>query len=598
MLGVGISACTDMLDTGSDRYLMTEDNTLGSPNDAMYSVLGVLHQMRALGERYVLLGELRGDLVECTANAETDLLNIANFDVKAGDGNALATTRPYYEVINNCNYYLARADTNIVVQGNRVLLQEYAAMLTFRTWTYLQLALNFKEVTYITEPILTVADAGKEYPKYDMTKKGEIQKFAKRLIDDLQPYASVPTPDYGTIGSKQSSVLFIPAPLLLADLSLWAAESQEEYKNAAMRYYTYLTTRSNNVLGVDPAIAGGNGFMVWGDDIRESISMVIRGGGSSSYMGMYDTWPAEEMLTQMVFSMDYDGLKLISYSWPADGNYPFEYKIAPSRSGMDLFEKEPYYFYKENDDGSKTEARVPGGDIRGATYRPSMGMTMLGSYGTMQISNTDAVPVIWKYSGGDGFNTTNAPIALFRAQITWLHYAEALNHAGYPSLAFAVLKYGLNDVSLKDPDKVDPAETTPAPPPFADFRDTRFDYPTAVPLWAVVGNGIHKRGAGYAAQDPLYTISQEALDFNWGEQRYPGFPTQLATRQDTTDFVDAMIFKELTLESAFEGNRFSDLLRFADRRADPTFLAKWVGRKNPALEGKLQQRENWFLPVQ
>jgi hypothetical protein len=78
---------------------------------------------------------------------------------------------------------------------------------------------------------------------------------------------------------------------------------------------------------------------------------------------------------------------------------------------------------------------------------------------------------------------------------------------------------------------------------------------------------------------------------------YYGFPAQLATKQDSIRFVDAMICKELGLETAFEGNRFHDLMRFSIRKNDNDFLAKWVGRKNSALTVRLTDRNNWFLPV-
>ena len=48
-----------MMETDSTTVGFEEDNRLDSPNDSLYSVLGILSQVQRLGDRYVLLGELR-----------------------------------------------------------------------------------------------------------------------------------------------------------------------------------------------------------------------------------------------------------------------------------------------------------------------------------------------------------------------------------------------------------------------------------------------------------------------------------------------------------------------------------------------------------
>jgi hypothetical protein len=81
---------------------------------------------------------------------------------------------------------------------------------------------------------------------------------------------------------------------------------------------------------------------------------------------------------------------------------------------------------------------------------------------------------------------------------------------------------------------------------------------------------------------------------------YYGFPSELETLTDSIMFVNAMICKELGLETAFEGNRFHDLMRLSkahERLTEKTdFLAKWVARRNPVLESKLTNKESWYLP--
>jgi len=63
--------------------------------------------------------------------------------------------------------------------------------------------------------------------------------------------------------------------------------------------------------------------------------------------------------------------------------------------------------------------------------------------------------------------------------------------------------------------------------------------------------------------------------------------------------VEDKIQEELALETAFEGNRFQDLMRFAIRRNDNAYLADKVAAKHTAdkqaIRNKLMNSENWYL---
>ena len=119
-------ACTDMMETDSTTVVFEDGNRLDSPNDSLYSALGILSQVQRLGDRYVLLGELRGDLMTATTDADVDIQEVSNFSVSAD--NEYASFRDYYNVINNCNYALTRMDTSIVFYEDRVMVPEYVAM--------------------------------------------------------------------------------------------------------------------------------------------------------------------------------------------------------------------------------------------------------------------------------------------------------------------------------------------------------------------------------------------------------------------------------------------------------------------------------------
>ena len=220
------TSCEDMLDTTSDGYVFDKDHKLDSANDSLYSAIGILTQMQKLGERYAVLGEIRGDLVCVPATAPVDYQDISSFNTLSSES-GLLSRRDYYSVINNCNVALSRMDASITEHGTQVMLPEYAAIMAMRSWTMLQVALTYGSVSYYTSPLLDVESAEREIP--DMP----LDQLVTRLIADLETYASVETPDYGTINGFASKNFFIRPAILLADLYLYNGN----YNQAAAMYY-------------------------------------------------------------------------------------------------------------------------------------------------------------------------------------------------------------------------------------------------------------------------------------------------------------------------------------------------------------------------
>jgi hypothetical protein len=90
-----------------------------------------------------------------------------------------------------------------------------------------------------------------------------------------------------------------------------------------------------------------------------------------------------------------------------------------------------------------------------------------------------------------------------------------------------------------------------------------------------------------------YTLKPEAIADYLGVSE--------VTFQDTITYVEERILNELALEAPFEGNRFGDLIRFAERRGDDNLLIERVanrsGKENLEIKAKLQDKANWYLPL-
>lgn len=546
-----LASCSDMLDTDSEMVEFQEDNRLCSPTDSVYSVMGIIHKLQVIADRSLLLGELRADLVEPTAHANADLKAIARFDV--GTDNAYNRISDYYAVINNCNYYLCTVDTALERRGRRVFEAEYAAVKAFRAWTYLELAKIYGSVPLVVEPVLTEKQAEAAMQK----TPADMAQICNFFISDLTPYVDTRLPNYGSINGYTSRQLFIPVRALLGELCLWAGRYQE----ACAFYHDYLTLYSNPV-------TTGTAHAYWQPDNRLFEHAID--GYSSSVSG------TGEMLWAIPMEdSEYNGVKSRIgeiYNSIIDNDYYAQ--LTPSEGLHNLSKAQNYCMVIRITDQLSDTIYAPKTNLR--EERQEGDLRLYAAY-NHRVVNRDQnsryssdVQTIGKLA--------TSRVTPFRANIIYLHYAEALNRAGYPQSAMAVLKYGLTSENIQK--YIDETEREAAGT-LLDFDINTFTQNNT--------QGVHARGCGAADADTLYVLPQPAQ--------------ALASRADTVAWqqplVEDMIVNELALETAFEGKRFYDLMRVALRRGDPAYLADPVsrryGQRDESLFTLLSDKANWYL---
>ena len=547
-----LPSCSDMLETESEYVEFEKDNTLNHPTDSVYSVLGIIGKMQIIADRTVLFGEVRGDLVTPTEAASADLKRLANFEF--AEDNKYNAISDYYAVINNCNYYLAHVDTALQRRGRNLFRAEYAAVKSFRAWTYLQLAMAYGQVPLVTDPVMTEKEAREAMN----LKRSGITEICQYFINDLTPYAEVELPRFGDINNFDSQQFFIPMKALLGDLCLWAGMYQE----AAKWYHDYLTDKRN------PIQINYSNRIVW-PSATEFVSPVNGYSTTSNTQEVLSFIPMEERVFDGVVS----DLSNIYNSTQENNNY---FQITPSQAMYDISAAQTYCL--ENKTATTTDT----------IYVPKTGLYKEIMAGDLRFySNYNIVSV----SGQDKFSEygpdnqtfrkiTARYIPTYRRTMVYLRYAEALNRAGYPQSAFTILKHGICQENIVN--YVDSLERTAADELIA-FDANVFTKETSI--------GIHSFGSGDSQDNAYYTL--------------PMPPTQLATRQDTINYqiplVEDYIINEMALEGSFEGYRFNDLMRVALRRNDPAYLADPIslrrGTKNEALRALLMETKNWYLPL-
>lgn len=549
---LAMASCSDMLDTDSKLVEFEEDNHLNHPEDSVYSVMGIVHRMQVIAVRNVVLGEVRADLVQPTTKATNDLKNVANFQVD--ESNSYNKISDYYAVINNCNFFLARVDTSLTKRGRKVFASEYAAVKAFRAWTYLQAVKVYGKLPLVTEPVLTEQQAEKALAQQQVG----ITDICNYFIDDIKPYVDTDLPNYGQVGDFSSSKFFVPVRALLGDLCLWAGR----YEEAATYYHEYLTKLNHTITTNTYNVS----WLVGSKDFEN-----FQNGYTSAFSAS-----SQEVLSYIPMeTSDFDGVRnmLPDLYNSLEQNYDY-FQLTPSQGLINLSAAQIYCMKRRVSDLQTDTVYAP---REGLYDNLAVGdLRLLAAYSNKKV-NRSAESKYSDHRQTIGKVISNC-IPTYRVGMVYLRFAEALNRAGYPQSAFAILKYGLTHDNIVE--HVDSVEREKAGH-LLDFDVNVFT--------ANNTEGIHDRGCGNSDINEYYTL--------------PEPDKALATREDTVNWqiphVEDLIINEMALEGSYEGYRFYDLMRVALRRGDPSYLAAPIasrgGSRNDALYNLLMDSNNWYL---
>ncbi|MCF0183229.1 MAG: hypothetical protein HUK01_02705 [Bacteroidaceae bacterium] len=485
--GFSFSSCEDMLDVQSDRHAYE------TAQDTLYAYWGILKQLQNVGERYVLLGELRGDMVMSNGydgEVSDSLRGIAEFTNLTDGSNRYLAARDYYAIINSCNAYIAAADTNRVVYGNvknsKYMMREYAQVEAIRAWTYLQLVQLYGTVPFYLQPLTSTASIDEfiTNPNHETVDRFSLpEKIYQRLggLMDRMDSGELTYPQYDMYSEMvHSSYCFFPLHLVMGDIYLNA----NEYDSAARHYFAFLSVTNEGASSAAPKNADDNcakvskghmsnrdfNYNVTGYDCfnlgdagkrsaeKEAITVipcttnklwgtVMRGVNEAfgftsevSFSGSSaDTAAtASVVLTPITEKRQFiasRAFERLCKSYPA-----ISFDDSPeSSSGMREDDPRRYSFVKNASD----ELAEPdsAGDGRYGWY----GKVPAQTDGTKTTSDSCFImkqnAKVKKGEANFAFSTTYPVI--YRRSLVWLRFAEAINRAGFPEYAFAILRDGL-----------------------------------------------------------------------------------------------------------------------------------------------------------
>lgn len=656
MIGAGAltTSCEDMFTNEND---LVETNL--QPADTLYNIMGIVRSMQKVAEKSVLLGEVRADLVDINAHTTTALQELSNNNVSTS--NIYNAPADFYSVINSCNIYLENVDSLQETMGVRKFKKEIIAAKCFRAWNYLELAKIYGTVPFFTKPLITAVEG--EDIIADNSNRTDLVGICDFLIKDLEPYAFLDEnlglqPSYSaSFANRSARYFFIPVRLMLAELYLYRGSytrNQNDFINAVRFYHDYLAFRGEEI----PENAYRARWM--GTTLRST---------ESSYSSTNFQFSSDENLVYVPMdTIAYYGnttdIRSVFNSQYSNNYYAY---VNPSASYLELSQKQLNNIYVYNSatdvdtfyvsqdksmfgDYDNPERYV--GDLRYASVLTTEDFSDM--YHAEYSTNRQYIS---KYLSGSSFANNDERtnyITLYRRSNVYLHFAEALNRAGLPETAFAVLKYGISDSVLEDSTKVSKKEheilQSITSYGFAS-NAADWDEEIFVTRDRVAGGenasgstqgggslrtnqwGIHCLGSGDAWCNKYYYIPTDST----GIQAYPvynavdeeGNPlvddakvaydeayqqqckaieeaneTYLRTDailQARMAAVDKLILDEEALEGAYEGQRFYDLMRYSmytygDYRAVVEAVSKRKGADSNVATGTLTN-SNVFIPL-
>jgi len=559
-------SCSKFLELEPEDKLDISKN-YKSVDDANATVIGIYGKFLNLAKSHVLLNELRADLVDITPNSDQYLAQLSTHSATLG--NPYIDPRPYYEVILNCNDALANFDK--MVQDHRMSVDDYNMRYSdigaLRSWIYLQLGIQYGEVPYITEAPQSVNDLQnlKSYPKITF------DELLEKLIDFTSklPYmevAAYPASTTATslvisVDANNTQRLFINKYLLLGDLYLW----KEKYEEAATAYKKVLSSEDGNSnisvrynyykVGWSEEANYANHIVKYVDNKNQQESALITSvdNGWRSIFGLPTTAGAwnSEWFWGIAYNPTYTKNPFLELC----SNQFGKYLIKPSQAAIDNWNSQV------QSSGIPYDAR-----------------------GRLSYSTSTGQPVITKLTDNSELLVGGGKWGIYRAASVHLHYAEAANRDGKGKLAYALLNTGISGVfyqGTRDANGgIAPVSTAEQNTMITPYEEPyKFDARTGVP-------GPWYRNIGIRSRAKL-----------------PSWGVEYQTDQIG---LENKLIDEAALELAFEGQRWSDLLRIARRRNDPSFLADKIYQKlvkagNPnasAVREKLMDPKKWYLPFE